>query len=34
MPSFEHPYMAQPSSKPLTNAETPNFASKKMKRTG
>ncbi|WIA10445.1 hypothetical protein OEZ85_010637 [Tetradesmus obliquus] len=34
MPSFEHPYMAQPSDKPLTNPKTPNFASKKLKKTG
>jgi hypothetical protein len=34
MPSFAQPFFAMPSDRPLTNAKTPNFASKKLKRTG
>lgn len=32
MPNFDQPYFAMPSDKPLTNAKTPNFASKKCKK--
>eukprot|EP00775_Hariotina_reticulata_P002311 gene2311-2619_t len=33
MPNFDQPYLAMPSEKPLTNPKTPNFASKKLKRS-
>jgi hypothetical protein len=33
MPKFDQPFFAMPSEKPLTQAKTPNFASKRLKRT-
>jgi hypothetical protein len=29
MPRFDQPFFSEPSNKPLTNPQTPNFASKK-----
>jgi hypothetical protein len=32
MPKFDQPFFSRPSEKPLTNAQTPDFASKKRAR--